>query len=232
MNVKSTAFKLILGIILTGLIICLAVAVAFAFWIYSWGSYKTFGIGVSKDENLIAIFRAHQTTFGQIQQMATEDAQYGWYFNYPYFEGAELDEAYRQEYEKEPRYSWYFKSPFFDSGRLNEARKKKYTELGSDISPGLMIGMDYDDSIGFCFAGGGTSAIGPSWAKGIKYVPGAHEINGAVYCAEYRIEDATNPPQWQGQVLSNLDHADKLPALTYLRPIGSNWFLYYSRDDN
>jgi hypothetical protein len=231
MSVKSTLFKVVLGFILACLFIGLAVAVAFLLWIHSWGHYSSFGLNVSRDEQVIAIFHAHQTAFEKLQQMATEDARYGWYFNSPDFEGAKLDEAYRQEYEKDPRYAWYFKSPYFEGGKLKETRRKQYEDLVSEISPGFNISMDYNGSMRFVFAGGGTSAIGPGWAKGIEYVPGSHERNGAVYCSEWKIEDVTNPPQWQGLISTNLDNAQRWPANVYLRPIESNWFLFYQRSD-
>jgi hypothetical protein len=227
MSVKSTLFKVVLGLILT----CLALVAAFAFyWDRSWGHYSSFGLNVSRDEQLIAIFHAHQTAFEKLQQMATEDARYGWYFNSPDFEGAKLDEAYRQEYEKDPRYAWYFKSPYFEGGKLKETRRKQYEDLVSEISPGLNIGTDYDNAMRFVFAGGGTSAIGPGWAKGIEYVPGSHETNGAVY-GNTVIKGITYQQQWKGVVLTNLDNAQTLPPHTYLRPIEPNWFLFYDRSD-
>jgi hypothetical protein len=228
MSVKSTLFKVVLGLILT----CLALVAAFAFyWDRSWGHYSSFGLNVSRDEQLIALFQAHRTAFEKLQQMATEDAQNGWYFNSPDFEGAKLDETYRQKYEKDPQYAWYFKSPYFEGGSLNEARRKEYKDLVSEISPGLTVGTDYNDAIRFVFAGGGTSAIGSGWAKGIEYVPGSYETNGAVYCGEWKMHDVTNPPQWQGLVLTNLENAQSLPANIYLRPIETNWFIFYDRTD-
>jgi hypothetical protein len=164
--------------------------------------------------------------------MATDDAQYGWYFNSPYFEGAKLDEKYRQQYEKDPRYTWYFKSPYFEGDKLKDTRLKEYKDLVSEISPGLHIGMDYNGAMGFSFAGGSSFlAIGPGWSKGITYVPESHETNGSIYCGEWKMGDVTNPPQWQGLLLTNLDNAQTLPADVYLRPIESNWFLFYSRDE-
>jgi len=229
MNSKSPIFKVVLGLALMCLLICLVAAAAFLFWIRGWGHYSSFGLSVSKDSQLIAIFHAHKGAFEKLQQMATEDAQYGWYFDSS-FEGAELDEKYRQEYEKDPQYAWYFKSPYFEGGKLNEARRKEYEDLVSEISPGLAVGTDYDSSMAFTFAGGGTSAIGPGWSKGIEYVPGSRETNGAVY-GNSEINGITYRQQWQGVVLTNLDNAQTLPANVYLRPIESNWFIFYQRTD-
>jgi hypothetical protein len=231
MNLKRVLFKVTLGILLACVLVCLILAGVFLFWLHSWGQYSSFGLNVSKDQELIAIFHAHHEAFEKLQQMATEDSQYGWGFSSPDFEGAELDEKYRQEYEKDPRYAWYFKSPYFEGGKLKKARRKEYQDLVSEISPGLTIGTDYNSGMRFVFAGGGTSAIGPGWAKGIEYVPGSRETNGAVY-GKMEINGITYRPQWAGLLLTNLDNAQTLPANVYLRPIESNWFIFYDRTDN
>lgn len=230
MNLKSSLFKVVVGLLLVCVLVCLALAAAFVFWLHGWGHYSSFGLNVSEDQKLIAIFHAHQASFEKLQQMATEDAQYGWYFNSPSFDGSKLDETYRQEYEKDPRYAWYFKSPYFVGGKLNESRLQEYKHLVPEISPGLTVGTDYDSGMRFILAGGGTSAIGPGWAKGIEYVPGSHETNGAIY-GNSEIKAVTYQQQWKGIVLTNLDNAQTLPANVYLRPIESNWFLFYQRDD-
>jgi hypothetical protein len=73
------------------------------------------------------------------------------------------------------------------------------------------MGIDYDNVVRFIFAGGGLSAIGPGWVKGIEYV--------AVDCK--RVWD----------IVHNLDKARLLPAGVYLRPIERKWFIFYQRDD-
>lgn len=223
MNLKRILFKTAFGLIFAflGLILIFAAVV---FWMAD-----PLNLRAPKDQKLIAIFHAHREAFEKIQQMATEDAQYGWYFD-SFFEGAELDEKYRQEYEKDPRYAWYFKSPYFEGGKLKEARRKEYQDLISEISPSLTIGTDYDSSMGFTFASGGILAIGPGWSKGIAYVPKSWETNGAVYGIWE--ENGTNYQQWHGIVLTNLDNAQSLPANGYMREIEPNWFLFYQRDDD
>jgi hypothetical protein len=148
----------------------------------------------------------------------------------PLLRGADLDEKYRQEYEKDPRYAWYFKSPYFEGGKLNETRRKEYKNLVSEINPGLTVGTDYDSSMRFIFADGGILAIGPGWVKGIEYVPGSHATNGAIY-GERKIEGVTYQEQWHGIILTNLNNAQALPAQIYLRLIEPNWFLFYQRDE-
>jgi hypothetical protein len=224
MNLKRILFKTSLGLVVVLLGIILA-AVAATFWMAD-----PLNLRAPTDKKLIKIFSAHREAFEQIQQMASEDARYGWYFNSPYFQGAELDEAYHQEYEKEPRYSWYFKSPFFQGGKLKEARRQEYERLVSEIGSNVHVGTGDDKSMAFGFAGGGILAIGPEWEKGIAYVPGSYETNGAIYCQ--RIVDGIAYPEWHGMLLSNLDNARALPALFYMRRIGPDWFIYYSRDED
>ncbi len=194
MSVKSTVFKVILGLVLACLLICLAVAVAFLFWIHSWGLYSSFGTNFSKDDQLIAIFHAHQAAFEKLQQMAAEDVRNGWYLG------------------------------LSDTDKISESRRQEYTNYVSQIHPGLDVTLDgYGDGMRFIFAGGGTGLLGPGWVKGIEYVPGGHEVNGAIY--------SNDLPPWQGMVDTNLDKAQSLPANVYLRPIGTNWFVFYQRDE-
>jgi hypothetical protein len=198
MNLKRTLFKVTFGLILT----CLVFVAVFLFWIHSWGHYSPFGFNISKDQELIAIFHAHRTAFEKLQQMATEDAQHGWYFNSPDFEGA----------------------------KLTKSRSQEYKDLVSSIKAGLTVYTDYDSSMRFIFADGGTFAIGPGWVKGIEYVPESYGSNGVIYgICEIK---GTNYQDGQGVVLTNLDNAQTLPANVYLQPIESNWFIFYQRDDD
>lgn len=199
MNLKAFLFRIVLPVI----VICLAAVAAFAFyWDRGWGHYSSFGPGVSKDQDLIAVFHAHQETFEKLQKMATEDAQQGRYFNSPDFEGS----------------------------KLNGSRQQEYKDLVSKIIPGLTANIDYDSSMRFIFAGGGLSAIGPGWAKGIEYVPGSCETKGAVY-ANSVIKGIAYHQEGEGVASTNLDQAQALPANVYLRPIETNWFIFYQRTD-
>jgi hypothetical protein len=216
--------KVIFGFILTCILACIGIMTGL-FWMAD-----PLNLTAPKDEKLTAIFHTHRTAFEKLQQMAAEAARYGWYFN-SFFEGANLDEKYRQKYENDPRYGWYFKSPYFEGGKLNESRRKEYKDLVSEINPGLTIGTDYDNSMCFRFAGGGMLASGPGWAKGMEYLPGSYETNGAVY-GKCEINWLIYKPQWKGNILTNLDNARTLPASIYLRHVESNWFIYYQRFDD
>jgi hypothetical protein len=105
-----------------------------------------------KDQELIAVFHTHREAFEKLQQMVTEDARHGWYFN----------------------------STDFVGRKIEESRWQKYNQLVSEIRPGLKVGTDYDGGMRFGFAGGGLLAIGPGWAKGIEYVPGDNKKAGII----------------------------------------------------
>jgi hypothetical protein len=194
--------SILFKIVLPLVVVCLVFLAACAFHrAPNWIHDSAFGFNVLNDEQLIAIFREHGAAFERLQRMATEDAQHGWYFNSPDFRGA----------------------------KLTKLRSQAYKNLVSAIKPGLTVYTDYDSSMRFIFAGGGTSAIGPGWAQGIVYVPRSYESNGVIY--GIREIKGTNYQEEQGVVLTNLDNTQTLPVNVYLRPIGSNWFLFYQRTD-
>jgi len=197
MNLKAFLFKIVLPLI----VVCLVLVAAFAFYLdRRWGRDSSFGLEVSKDGQLVAIFHAHRPVFEKLQQMAAEDVRHGWYLG------------------------------ISETNKMNESRLQEYKQLASEIHAGLDVTMDgYGDGMRFIFAGGGTSAVGPGWVKGIEYVPESHETNGAIYGNEEM--NGTNNQQWQGVVSTNLDNAQTLPANVYLRPIESNWFIFYQRSD-
>lgn len=194
MKSKPLWFKIVL-IALVFVAICLAVVAALAFyWSRSWTQYSSYGLHSSKDQQLIAIFHAHRAEFEWVQQMAAEDRKHGWYLG------------------------------LSDTNQINKSRWRQYEALTSGIYSNLDATMDgYGEGMRFIFAGGGTSAIGPGWVKGIEYVPRGYKINGDVY--------GDTQPQWQGLILTNLDNAQTLPANVYLRPIEPNWFVFYQRSD-
>jgi hypothetical protein len=201
MSVKSPLFNVILGSILACLFVCLAVAVAFLLWVHNRAHYSSFGPGVSRDQDLIAIFHAHRPEFEKLQQMAAEDVGHGWYLG------------------------------ISETNKINESRLQEYKQLTSEIRPGLDVTMDgYGDGMRFIFMGSGTSAVGPGWVKGIEYVPESQEANGAIY-GSAEINGTNYQQQWQGVVSTNLDNAQTLPANVYLRPIESKWFIFYQRSD-
>jgi hypothetical protein len=82
------------------------------------------------------------------------------------------------------------------------------SRLGVDI-----MSCDYDGTVKLGFGGNRLGlAIGPGWTKGITRVTG----------------EATR----HGRLVASTDHADKLPADVYLRPIQKNWYIFYQRDDD
>jgi len=127
------------------------------------------------------------------------------------------------------RQGWYL--GISETNKMNEARLQEYEQLTSEIDPGLEATMDgYGDGMRFIFAGSGPSAVGPGRVKGIEYVPESQETNGAIYGNE-EMNGTNYQHQWQGVVSTNLDNAQTLPANVYLRPIESNWFIFYQRSD-
>ena len=184
------------------IVICLALIVAFAFyWDRSWGHYSSFGLNISKDGQLIAIFQDHRAVFEKLQQMAAEDAAHGWHLGTS------------------------------ETNKINESRRQGYQQLTSEIHSNLDVTLDgFADGMRFIFAGSGTSAVGPGWVKGIEYVPESQETNGAIY-GNAETNGTNYQQQWQGVISTNLDNAQTLPANVYLRPIESNWFIFYQRTD-
>lgn len=109
-------------------------------------------------------------------------------------------------------------APYFGEGsKFDKSRQKEYENLISNIHPGLHVSIDpREKGISFTFAGGGLLAIGPGWEKGIKFEP----------------SDVTNQGRYIGVVSTNLDNVGGLESgTTYIRPLGSNWFIFYQRDD-
>jgi hypothetical protein len=134
-----------------------------------------------KDQELISIFHAHRQAFEQLQKMATEDARRGHYLL-----GS-------------------------DPNKPDQPRRDEYTNLISQIRPGLQVAMTGPTgTVRFIFVGEGT-AIGPGWVKGIEYVPGDYDQEGVL--------------------LPDLDKAASLPAHVYMREIEPKWFIFYQRDE-
>jgi hypothetical protein len=153
-----------------------------------------FNFKAPKDQKLLEIFNAHREVFEKLQQMATEDARNGRYLDAPYFDGG---------------------------SKFDKSRQQEYENIISEIRPGLHVAIDgHDKVVRFIFAGGGTSAIGPGWVKGIEYVPESFEIEGVTYSQG-----------WQGIVSTNLDNARMLPANVYVRQIEPKWFIFYQKTD-
>jgi hypothetical protein len=95
------------------------------------------------------------------------------------------------------------------SERLSVTRRSEYARLLSQIHSTMRMGFDAKGTL-VSFAGGGVGlSIGPSWSKGIAYLPA---------------------PSWVGQIVKNLDknpgHDDM-----YLVPIEGNWYIFYQRTD-
>jgi hypothetical protein len=114
----------------------------------------------------------------------------------------------------------------------HRAAFEKLHQMGAeDLKRGWYLGVsDFGDGMRFIFAGDETSAIGPGWIKGIEYVPGSYETNGAIY-GSAEINGSNYQQQWQGIISANLDNTQTLPAHVYLRQIESNWFIFYQRSE-
>jgi hypothetical protein len=95
------------------------------------------------------------------------------------------------------------------SESLGVARRFEYARLLSQIHSKMRMGFDATGTL-FSFAAGGIGlSIGPSWSKGIAYLPAPSRV---------------------GQIVKNLD---KNPAHDdmYLVPIEGNWYVFYQRTD-
>jgi hypothetical protein len=135
-----------------------------------------------KDQTLITWFYNHRQSFEKMLQMVTEDSQ-----KESYFSNSNLE------------------------GRLDALRKQEYRNLLSEIGLGLIVTIDYDNTVRFIFAGGGLSAISSGWLKGIVYVAGHYEKKGII--------------------LQNLDKGAALSPGVYLRQIEPKWLISYQKDE-
>ena len=193
-------FKTVFGLILVCLVVCVVLAAAILFWFNAGGGYPFVGLNAANDRKLIALFHARRRAFDKLQEMATEDVRRGWYLG------------------------------FGEKSKIGEARWHEYKQLMFQIHRRLNVSMDgYGYGMRFIFAGGGMAAIGPGWVKGIEYVPGGYETNGAIYGK--REVNGVAYSEWQGLILSDLEQARTLPAQVYLRRIEPNWFVFYQRTD-
>lgn len=105
---------------------------------------------------------------------------------------------------------WDFSESRLDA-RLGDKRRQEYKSLLSEIRRDLSVGRGYETTR-FIFAGGGLSAIGPGWVKGIEYVPGSTD----------RV----------GPIKENLDQPASLAmGGVYLRQIEPKWFVFFQKTD-
>lgn len=103
---------------------------------------------------------------------------------------------------------WYFNKPNFENN-LSQARKEEYMLLESEIGTSFSIGVGLYASVRFIFASGGLSAISPGWLKGIEYIPGDYE--------------------YHGELVQDMDNANRFAPGLYLREIEAKWFIVYQR---
>ena len=95
--------------------------------------------------------------------------------------------------------------------RVSDARKLEYQSFLTEIDSSLIIRSDLQ-SVRFIFAGGGLSAIGPGWIKGIEYEPRSAEVAGDIH--------------------KDLDAPSSLAdGGVYLRQIEPQWFILFQRND-
>lgn len=104
----------------------------------------------------------------------------------------------------------YFSESHSDT-RLSDTRRQKYKSLLSETRDGLTVTTN-NQSVRFIFASGGLFAIGPGWLKGIEYLPGSADREGAI--------------------MENLDQLTSLATRrVYLRQIEPNWFVIVQKTD-
>jgi hypothetical protein len=103
------------------------------------------------DQELIKIFSDHRDAFRKLQQMASEDVQNDWYFNWPNFYGARARST------------------------PGQSRRQDYMKLVSEIPQCFSVYTDYDGHMRFCFAQGSYQIWPPypMWTKGIEFWPHA-----------------------------------------------------------
>lgn len=140
------------------------------------------GVKVPPDEAILSLFGKHRDEFERLRQMVTEDKH-------------------------------TFRMSVFNESTIAsltpETGRNAYRNL-LQLSPGMTVGVNYDDSVRFVFASNGQ-AVGSGWAKGLEFVPtGAKMI---------------------GTKLANLDGSSKILPGVYLRQIDPRWFLFYQQDD-
>jgi hypothetical protein len=138
-------------------------------------------LSAPSDDTLIKTFQSHRDNFERLRQMATEAMH---------------------------QMSSFSESTI--STALPESRRNEYKNL-LKVSPGLVVGANYDGSIRFIFVSDESMAIGPGWAKGIQFIPAEAKPIGSR--------------------TDNLDDTQKLPAGVYLREIEPRWFVFYQRDE-
>ena len=103
------------------------------------------------DQQLITIFSDHRDAFRKLQEMASEDIQNGWYFNWPNFYSARARST------------------------PGQSRRQDYMNLVSGIPQCFSVYTDYDHHMRFCFAEGSYYIWPPypRWVKGIEFWPRA-----------------------------------------------------------
>ena len=108
-------------------------------------------------------------------------------------------------------------SDFGGGSKFTASRQQEYEKCISEIQPGLHVSIDgREKGISVTFAAGGLLAIGPEWGKGIKYEP----------------SNVTDQNRYIGVISTNVDNTRALKTgTTYIRPLETNWFIFYDRTD-
>ncbi len=142
-----------------------------------------------QDAELAAVFRSHRDSFEKLAAMGMED--YG-----------SVSLLSKDLLSQRPL-----------TGGLEELtpqRRDEYLRLLTSIKPALVMGIDFY-RISFSFSRGGIGlSIGPSWMKGIAYLPHGSERVGTIVRNLDQVPDG--------------DHV-------YLVPIEATWYTIYVASD-
>lgn len=136
----------------------------------------------STDENMINLFAKHNNEFQTLRQMAVNDRKL-------------LSHLTKSSVTK----------------YLDNTRSKEYQSLMPLLSDDIIITVDHNKIVRFIFSGGGLSAIGGGWIKGIEYRPNTLE-----------------EPE---KLLLSLNEVNNLSPDLYLKKIEPSWYIFYQYND-
>jgi hypothetical protein len=179
----SNLLKTVFGFVVVCCVLFCGIA-ALLFWMAD-----PYYLKAPSDQKLITRFLDHRAAFEELREMAADDSKQEGYFN---------------EHLLNKKFPW--------------SRRQEYKHLKAEIYPSFDIIIwatvkGPNNVVRFVFAGGGLSAIGPEWTKGIEYIPGDDDDKD------------------EAQLLPSLDQPGALPYGMYVREIEPHWFIFYNYMD-